>query len=165
MGQLIRFTAPSAAYPTTATLLDEAESALLRAIRRWAAAFRHDQDPLPWLRQDLHAAGAPDAAFSVNALMALVARTVQRPIAIHCPCCPGLSADEQHLLHAAALAQAGEAELAERALRTALLSAQGAEFALEPLDGLGKLFARAGLLFARRRSPMPVPARRLPLPR
>lgn len=29
MGQLIRFTAPSAAYPATATLLDEAEGTLL----------------------------------------------------------------------------------------------------------------------------------------
>jgi hypothetical protein len=75
---------------------------------------------------------------------------VRRPIAIHCPLCGAVSEDEKHLLHAASLAQSGPDELAERALRTALLSAQGAEFALGPLEGLGTLFAAAGLLFRRR---------------
>jgi hypothetical protein len=42
--------------------------------------------------------------------------------------------------------------MAERALRTALLSAQGAEFALGPLQGLSELFAEAKLFFHWRRS-------------
>jgi hypothetical protein len=57
-----------------------------------------------------------------------------------------LSADETHLLHAASLAQTGENALVERALRTALPWASGAEL------GLGELFAKARLLFNRRRA-------------
>jgi hypothetical protein len=152
MREVIGFTAAEA-YPTTATLLDEAEVTLLIAIRHWTAAYRERRDPLPPLRPGLGAAGAPDAAFAVNALMAIVARTLRRPMAVHCPCCPKLSEDEQHLLHAASLVQAGECALAQRALRTALLAAPGADFALGPLEGLGRVFARAGLLFGCRRSP------------
>jgi hypothetical protein len=43
--------------------------------------------------------------------------------------------------------------LAERVLRTTLLSAQGAEFAIVPLTGLGELFAQARLFLCRRRLP------------
>ena len=75
---------------------------------------------------------------------------MRRPITIHCPLCSTVSEDEKHLLHAASLAQAGPGDTAERALRTTLLSAQGAEFALGTLEGLGALFAQAGLLFRRR---------------
>ena len=89
------------------------------------------------------------AAFSVDALMAIVISTLRRPIEIHCPGCPHLSVDEQCLLQAASLAQTGAAKLAERTLHTALLSAQGAAFALGPLEGLGELFSRARLLFSR----------------
>jgi hypothetical protein len=153
MGQVIPFTAAPPTYPGRTSLLDAAECALLIAIRWWAAAFRQGGDPMPRMRQDLEIAGARDAAFSVDGLMTVVARTVRQPIAVHCPRCPHLSDDEAHLLHAASLAQAGERDLAERALRTALLSAPGAEFALGPLEGLGELFAEARLLFTRRRSP------------
>jgi hypothetical protein len=58
------------------------------------------------------------------------------------------------LLNAARLVQTGQSKMAERALRTALLSAQGAEFALGPLQGLGELFAEAKLFFRWRRSPV-----------
>jgi hypothetical protein len=81
---------------------------------------------MPRLCQGLEAAGTCDAAFSVDALMAIIARTVRQPIAIHCPRCPHVSEDERHLLHAASLTQAGNGHLAEKALCTALLSAQGA---------------------------------------
>ena len=153
MGQVIPFTAAPLAYPARTSLLDAAERVLLDAVRWWVEAFRPGDDPMPRLRQDLAVAGARDAAFSVDGLMAVVARTVRQPIAVHCPRCPHLSEDEAHLLHAASLAQAGESDLAERALRSALLSAPGAEFALGPLEGLGDLFAKARLLFTRRRSP------------
>jgi len=152
-GQVIPFTTTTPTYPARTFLLDAAECTLLIAIRWWAAAFRHGDDPMPRPRQDLEIAGAHDEAFSVNSLMAVVARTVRQPIAVHCPRCPHLSEDEAHLLHAASLAQLGESDLAERALRTALLSAPGAEFALGPLEGLGELFAAARLKFTRRRSP------------
>ena len=85
--------------------------------------------------------------------MAVIARTARRPVAIHCPRCPHLSRDETSVLYAASLVQAGERRTAERALRTALLSAPGAEFALGPLEGLGELFTQARLLFRRRQVP------------
>jgi hypothetical protein len=62
-----------------------------------------------------------------------------------------VSEDEKRLLHAASLAQASNTSRAERVLRHALLSAQGAEFALGPLEGIGELFA-AARLFLRKRS-------------
>jgi hypothetical protein len=153
MAHIIPFTPAPASYPNRTALLDAAERAFLIACRCWVSDFRRGDDPVPRLCQELGGAGARDAAFSIDALMAVVARTVRQPIAIHCPPCPHLSGDERHLLHAASLAQAGESMRAERALRTALLSASGAEFALGPLEGLGELFARARLLFSRRRSP------------
>lgn len=153
MGQVIPFNITPPTYPARTGLLDAAERTLLIAIRWWAAAFRHGNDPIPRLCQALEIAGAHDAAFSVDGLMAVVARTVRQPIAVHCARCAHLSEDEAHLLHAAGLAQAGESDLAECALRTALLSAPGAEFALGPLEGLGELFAAARLMFTRRRSP------------
>jgi hypothetical protein len=113
------------------------------------ADHRQGKDLLPRLCEALRVAGPADAAFAVDGLMAVIARTAREPVAIHCPRCPHVSADEQHLLHAASLAQAGQSALVERVLRTALLSGTGAEFALGPLEGLGELFAEARLLFRR----------------
>jgi hypothetical protein len=154
MAQIIQFIPTQVGYPSRTALLDAAECVFLLAIRWWVSAFRHGEDPVPHLCRQLHAAGVRDAAFSVDALMTIVARTVRQPIAVHCPHCPHLSIDEGHLLHAASLAQAGESALAERAMRAALLSAPGAEFALGPLEGLSGLFAGMRLLFSRRRSPV-----------
>jgi hypothetical protein len=64
-----------------------------------------------------------------------------------------LSDDEKHLLLAVSLTQAGDSDMAENVLRTTLLSAQGAELALGPLEGLSALFAKARLLLSRRRFP------------
>jgi hypothetical protein len=153
MGQIIQLPLSPTGYPDKSAELDPAESVLLIAIRWWVSSFRHDEDPMPRLCQGLETAGTLDAAFSIDALMAIVARTVQEPISIHCPRCPRVSGDEKHLLHAASLAQAGDSHLAEKALRTALLSAHGAEFVLGPLERLGELLAEAGLFFRRRRSP------------
>jgi hypothetical protein len=153
MGQIIRLPVTLAGYPDASTDLDPAESVMLLAIRWWVAAWRRGDDPMPRLHQGLGIAGAHAAAFSVDALMSIVARTVREPIAIHCPRCPHLSGDEKQLLYAASLAQAGDGYLAEKALRTALFSAQGAEFALGPLEGLAKRFAEVRLFFSRRRPP------------
>ena len=110
----------------------------------------------------MRSAGPREAAFSVDRLMAVIARTALRPVAIHCPRCPHLSRDETSVLYAASLVQAGESRTAERALRTALLSAPGAEFALGPLEGLGELFTRARLLFRRRQVPVEYLHRTMP---
>jgi hypothetical protein len=156
MGQVIHIVAPSTAYPDSTNELEPAESVLLLAIRWWVADHRQGEDPLPRLCEALRIAGPHDAAFAVDRLMSVVGRTARQPVAIHCPRCPNISGDEQHLLHAASLTQAGHGSLAERVLRTALLSAAGAEFALGPLEGVAELFAEARLLFRRRHAPAPV---------
>jgi hypothetical protein len=153
MGQIIRLPVTAMSYPESSVDLETAECVLLIAIRWWGDAYRRGDNPMPRLHQGLEMAGTRDAAFSIDAMMAIIARTVRRPIAVHCPRCPRLSNDEKSLLHAASLAQAGDNHLAETALRTALLSAHGAEFALGPLQGLGELFAEARLFLRRRRQP------------
>jgi hypothetical protein len=153
MGTIIRLPVRLTEYPDTTTALEPAECVLLIAIRWWVEAFRRDEDPLPRLQHGLEIAGAREAAFSVDAVMAIVARTVRRPASIHCPRCRNLSDDEKHLLHAASLVQAGDSDLAEKTLRRALLSALGAEFALGPLQGLGELLAGAKILLCRRKPP------------
>jgi hypothetical protein len=167
MGQVIHLNPPSAAFPTAATALDRAETVFLHALRTWAAAYRSGENPLSRLSEAMDHAGVHDAAFSIDQLMAVIARTVRQPIAIHCPRCPRLSDAEMHLLHAAGLVQTGESSLAERVLRTTLLSAAGAEFALGPVEGLAELFAEAKLFFRKRpitRAALPDSAVRSPEP-
>jgi hypothetical protein len=154
MGQVIAFPVQPTPYPDLAAELDRAECILLIAIRSWVECYRTGDDPIPRLCQGLEIAGAPDASFSVDGLMTVVARVVTRPVDINCPRCPNLSLDEKHLLRAASLAQSGERELAEKVLRTTLLSAQGADFAIAPLEGLGELFAQAKLFLTQRRLPI-----------
>jgi hypothetical protein len=153
MGQIIRFPFLSGVYPSQSTDLDGAEAVLLIGLRWWVEDARRRQDPLPRLRHGMDLAGIPDAAASMDALMSITAREAQRPPAIHGPCCDCLSLDETHLLHAASLAQAGDSGRAERVLRTALLTAQGAEMALGPLHSIGRLFSAARLLLRRRSAP------------
>jgi hypothetical protein len=99
-----------------------------------------------------------DAAFSVDQLMAVFIRCARQSMTNNRPQCPDLSEDEKYLLNVASLVQTGESKIAERSLRTALLSSQGVEFALGPLRRLGELFADAKLTFQRRR---PDPEERL----
>jgi hypothetical protein len=153
MGQVIRLDTFATAYPASVAALDFAETVLLGAVRGWVSEHRAGEDPIPRLCEALNAVGAHDAAFSVDQLMAVVARTVRQPVVIHCPRCLHLSSDEKHLLHAASLVQAGDSVIAERALRTALLSSAGAEFALGPLEGLAEVFREARLFLRRRTSP------------
>jgi hypothetical protein len=145
MGQIIYLPLPTRSDPATVTGLNRAECVLLVAIRWWVAATREAEDPLPRLRQGLVIAGVPDAVPAVDALMTVIARTARRPLVIHCPRCPAVSEDEAHLLHAVSLGQQDDPRLIERALRNALLSAQGADFALGPLEGIALLFAQANL--------------------
>jgi hypothetical protein len=153
MGQVIAFPVPPTPYPDLAAELDTAECVLLSAIRCWVESYRDGDDPIPRLRQGLETAGSPDAALPIDRLMTVLARAVTRPVDIHCPQCPRLSLDEKNLLRAASLAQGDDSHLAEKVLRTTLLSAQGADFAISALEGLGKLFAQARLFLSRRRAP------------
>jgi len=152
VGKVLPFVAAPPAYPLTANSLAPAERTLLLAIRWWVSALRHGVDPLARVWENLTTTGAAAAAPSLDALMATVARTGRRPIAIHRPCCPNLSADEKHLMRAATLAQVGDSRLAQQALHNALLSADGAALVLGSLERLGELFAELGLFFSQRRS-------------
>jgi hypothetical protein len=114
-------------------------------------SFREGEDPIPCLLQGLETAGTADAAFSTDGVMSIVARIARRPVDIRCPRCPRLPDDEKHLLRAASLAQNGDRDMTEKALRTTLLSPQAAEFAFGPLEGLGEIFAKARLFLSPRR--------------
>jgi hypothetical protein len=153
MGQIVPFPVRPTTYPDQAAELETAECVLLLAIRWWVADYKTGADPIPRLREALDSADAHDAAFSIDSLMTTLAQAARHPVAIHCPRCPALSIDEKHLLHAASLAQTSSAAVAESALRTALLSADGAAFAVGALEGLGQLFSQARLFFTRRTAP------------
>lgn len=143
MGQVIAFPAVPAAYPDLTADLDTAEHLLIGAIRWWVESHRTGEDPIPRLLQSLETAGTPDAAFSIDGFMTVVARAVTRPVEINCPECPHLSLDEKHLLRAASLAQAEERDLSRRVLRTTVLSAQGARDAIVSLECPGQSAGRA----------------------
>jgi hypothetical protein len=153
VGQVIAFPIQPTSYPDLAADLDTADCVLLIAVRWWVEAYRIGADPIPRLCEGLEAAGAHDAAFSIDGLMTDVSRVARRPVDVRCSRCPNVSDDEKHLLHAASLAQACDSALAEKVLRTTLLSAEGAAFAVRSLDGLGELFAEARLFLSRRTSP------------
>jgi hypothetical protein len=157
MGQIISFPTQPTPYPDQMEDLGTADGVLLLAIRWWVEDYRANADPIPRLQTTLHNAGAHDAAFPIDSLMTAVARGARRTVDVHCPLCPNLSDDEKHLLHAASLVQANNAPLAEKALQTALLSADGAGFAVESLEDLTELFTKARLFFSRRVPPAPLP--------
>ncbi|MCB4825382.1 hypothetical protein [Roseicella aerolata] len=150
MGQVLPLTLHLHEYPTATAALGAAESVFLDALRCWVAGMRQGSDPLVQLREHMTRAGVPDAANSVDYLMQVIARTARWQVDIRCAQCPYLSRDERRLLHAAALAQAGEVGRAEEVLRAGMLSTLGAEFAIGPLEGLGELLIGAGLVFPRR---------------
>ena len=150
MGQLIRPVAIPAVCADACSELIAAESISLLAMRWWVSDSLSAADPLPRDHHAMRVAGIPEAAVSINAFMAVVARSARRPVVVKRPRSPHVSGDEAHLLRATALAQHGDSALAEKVLRTALLSAEGASFALGPLEGLGRLFLQARLLFRTR---------------
>ena len=75
MGQVIHLSVPWAAYPVITEALDTAECILLFGVRWWAADYRQGVDPMPRLCEAMRTAGPRDAAFSVDRLMAVIART------------------------------------------------------------------------------------------
>jgi hypothetical protein len=150
VGQIIQLQLSVDPYPERRSGLEDPEAVLLIGLRWWAEDTRLQHDPLPRLRQGMAIAGLPDSALAIDAFMTIAGRTAYRALEVHGPGCDCLSPDEKHLLHAASLVQAGHNALAERALRTTLLTAQGADMALGPLMGIGQLFSSARLFFRRR---------------
>jgi hypothetical protein len=92
VGQIIRLpVALATEYPDISAALDPASCVLLIGVRWWVADFRERDDPLPRLCRAMDVAGAHDAAFSVDQLMAAAVRFAQRPVTIYWPSCPTLS--------------------------------------------------------------------------
>jgi hypothetical protein len=149
MGQVIPFPAHSTPCPGRVADLGFAENVLLVAIRCWVEAYRGATIPSHAFAKGSRPA---DAAFSIDALVTIVARGVRRLVEVHCPGCPNVSDDEKRRLYAASLAQAGASDFPDKVLRTTLLSAEGAAFAIGSLEGLGELFSHAWLFVTRRTS-------------
>jgi hypothetical protein len=142
MSQIIPFLGALSAYPTVTDELEPAAALLLLSVRSWVVAVREGADPLPSIRARVWDADVDAAAPLVDALMRVASRTGRRRIVFHEPQCPYVDEDERHLLRAATLSQTEGREMAERALRLALL------------EDLGRIFAAARLWF-RRRLPSP----------
>jgi hypothetical protein len=115
------------------------------ATRRLVRPCRGWENPLPHLGKAFSAACAPIAVCLVDVLTAVGARVVGRPIVAPWHCCPKLSPENKWFIQAANPSQAGSRHLAEKALTATLLSAEGAASAIDPLEGLGALFARIWL--------------------
>ncbi|MBL6454854.1 hypothetical protein JMJ55_05935 [Belnapia sp. T6] len=150
MGHIQRTASSYASYPQATADLWPSEDLALSAMRDWLEAVRQGEDPLVRLGRLMAGPGIPDAALSVDHLLRVIARTARWRVDIRCARCPYLSRDEQRLLCAAALAQAGQPMRARVTLQSGLLRRQGAEFALASLEGLGRLMRSAGLILPRR---------------
>jgi hypothetical protein len=152
MGQVIAFPAHPTPCPGRVADLGFAENVLLVAIRCWVEAYRGATIPSHAFAKGSRAPGLLMPRFSIDALVTIVARAVRRPVEVHCPGCPNVSDDEKRRLYAASLAQAGVSDFPDKVLRTTLLSAEGAAFAIGSLEGLGELFSHAWLFVTRRTS-------------
>lgn len=117
---------------------------LLWTVRAWVIGLKERRDT----REPIQAAFAmfniPDAADLVDALMCIVARGAARLLTVECVCDKTVSEDERSLLAAAALHQDGRGLEARFMLRT-MLSPHASGDAGQILDGLGAVFAVAGL--------------------
>jgi hypothetical protein len=153
MGQIITFPHQPTPYPDHAADLDMVKCVPPIAMRSRTDPHEAGEDPIPGLFSAPDTADAPDAAFSIDGLMMAAAQDATRQGDVRCVPCPRMPLDETLVLSSSDLARAGESRFAERALRTTLLSAQGADCAIGPLECPGALFIRARLYLARRRSP------------
>lgn len=101
----------------------------------------------------LEALGVAEAAPYVEGLMFAVGHGATRTVAVQCVCQPSISADEQALLDAVALAQESRLFEALLSLR-GFLSPDGARAALHSAEKIGVMFARAGRFLDSPSSPL-----------
>ena len=110
----------------------------------WPQHYKFGRPTLPELRQVYAHFGVDDAIASMDALVGAFARAAYAPVDVHSPGCPCVSPSERCLLRAAAAAQSGALAIARRELAR-WLPDLAADWATEPLCGLGRLFQAAGL--------------------
>ena len=87
--------------------LPEPERVLLWAMRAWVIGLKRRFDVSEAIRSAFHTSRLPDATELIDALMSILACGATRTLVIECVCYPAVGDDEQRLLAAAALHQAG----------------------------------------------------------
>jgi len=88
-------------------MLPRLETALLWAMRAWVLGLLRDTDVAPRIVAVFTRLGAPEAMASFDGLMRGLAHGARRVLDVNCVCHPRVSGDEQSLLDACALRQAG----------------------------------------------------------
>jgi hypothetical protein len=124
--------------------LEAGERLFLWGFRTMAQHYKFGRPTIPELRQVYWHFGVDDAIASLDALVGAFARAAHAPVEVHSPGCPCVSPSERCLLRAAAAAQSGALATARRELER-WLPDLAADWATEPLRGLGRLFQAAGL--------------------
>jgi hypothetical protein len=128
--------------------LPEPERVLLWAMRAWVIGLKRRFDVSEAIRSAFHTSRLPDATELIDALMSILACGATRTLVIECVCYPAVGDDEQRLLAAAALHQAGSGLEARFILRSMLAPAASLD-AGEILDRLGASFAAEALRLSR----------------
>ncbi|MCC7268204.1 MAG: hypothetical protein IT546_12840 [Caulobacteraceae bacterium] len=75
-----------------------AERLLLTGIRVWGRLRVEGRCPHETVRAGLELVASPRSAALFVAFMDRYERACLKPLEVHCPCCPGYSADEQRLV-------------------------------------------------------------------
>jgi hypothetical protein len=120
------------------------ERLFLWGFRAMARRYRFGRPTLAEMREVYWHFGVEDAVPLLDALIGAFARAAHAPIETHSPGCPCVSPSERSLLRAAAAAQTGALAIARGELGQWLPDLT-ADWATEPLRGLGGLFQAAGL--------------------
>jgi hypothetical protein len=141
------------AWPSETLRLAPGELALLRGLRLWVAGWRRGEDPLPELIAAFDALDASPAGPGLDALMRVLARAGGRRLAIHCPHCPQLAADETLLVHAIACGQRGDTPGMLAPLAGCGLNPVAARFAGGPAEAVGRVLGANGWRLPRRAAP------------
>lgn len=135
-----------------------AEQFLIWAARVWIAAAAEGRRIPPVLQEGLCAAGVPEAAEPLDALLWILCRHANRVPEFHGVRCPCLGRDERMLVRVMAAAQKGRESEIRKELKT-LLPVEMAHAAAPLVRELGHAFLCAGLrfeaLFCRGGNPAP----------
>lgn len=120
------------------------ETAVLWAMRAWVIGGRRNRRVAPYIGPVFAELGAPEAASLLYELMHAITYWACRTLAVHCPCYPAVSEDEQTLLDVLALTQ--ERQGFERLLLLRTLVRPGAATLVgQGASGLVRELNRAGL--------------------
>jgi hypothetical protein len=124
-------------------MLPVESAALLWCMRIWVAGKLQSIEVDARIERVLDTLGAAAAAPFIEGMMFAVGHGATRQVAVHCMCRPAISADEQALLDAVALAQEYRPFEALLLLR-GFLSPEGARAAVCSAEGIGIELARVG---------------------